>query len=86
MNERLKKEIDSYFNGRCEDDEYGDTVKPNCTACSLADCGDIAQHFYNLALQDVKEEILRLYGKIPSNESVYYALYLIDDFIDNLNK
>ena len=57
MNERLEKEIETYFDGWMEDDEYGETVKPDCYGCTLLDCKDIAKHFYNLALEDVRKEV-----------------------------
>lgn len=44
MNERLKKEIELWKHKRCSYDEHGDI-------------SSTAQHFYNLALEDVKAEV-----------------------------
>ena len=45
VNEDLEEEIEKYFNGWFDDDEYNEAVKPDYTAASVEDCKDIARHF-----------------------------------------
>lgn len=69
MNERLSKEIERY-----EEENHG------FEGSSRYDCICIAQHFYNLALEDVKKKIVErirntaycktFYGQLPEDKKL----------------
>ena len=89
MNEKLEKEIEIYFDGWTEDSEYGDAVKPDCYGCTIRDCKDIAEHFYNLALEEVKAELGQLIISAPISAPGHqqvYAYNTVINFINNLTK
>lgn len=64
MNERLKKEIELWKDKRCSYDEHGDI-------------SSTAQHFYNLALADVKAEVDNLMDNCAMVDAVE-----LKEFID----
>ena len=64
MSERLKKEIELWKHKRCSYDEHGDISAT-------------AQHFYNLALADVKAEVDFLKDKCAMVDAIE-----LKEFID----
>lgn len=77
MNEKLENEIrQAYFDDLCR--------VSDCTGLSYGTFVRIAVHFYNLALQDVLQEVEKeIEGK---SFAVKMALLDIGAFIDNLTK
>ena len=89
MNERLEKEIERWKYKRCSYDEHGDISAT-------------AQHFYDLALADVREGVQdSMYNENYASDAEYSCdndeagrkhdycyerLEKIRDFIDNLTK
>lgn len=79
MNERLEREIELWKDRRGSYDEHGDISAT-------------ARHFYNLALEDIRGEVGRLYGaaeeKLDTSQEIGYqrACNDIDDFIRCLKK
>lgn len=51
----LEEEIENYFNGWCNDDEYGQAVMPDCSCASVDDCKDIARHFAEWGAEHLKK-------------------------------
>ena len=83
MNERLKEEIELWKHKRCSYDEHGDISAT-------------AQHFYSLALEDVKNEVekekmnnVKDFSNGCDEDQCYgfdLALKHIEVFIDQLSK
>ena len=82
MNEKLKQEIDDWYN----------TMGVPLSTDALK---ETAEHFYNLALKDVKkfckEEREKIFNHLDSDSRNYYfgqsnGMKGVLDFIDNLKK
>lgn len=80
MNERLKEEIELWKHKRCSYDEHGDISAT-------------AQHFYNLALKDIREKCKDYKvgvesGKDDEGNAIYESVTVADilDFIDHTSK
>ena len=61
--EDLEKEIAKYFTGWYNDDEYINACKPDYTCVSVEECKDIAHHFADWQLQNMKEPLRMEYEK-----------------------
>ena len=72
MNERLEKEIDSFIG--------------NKVAFDSLQAINIAEHFYNLALADVRKELHFVFPNSSYDEGYNDSSHRILDFIDNLTK
>jgi len=83
MNERLEQKIELWKHKRCSYDERGDISAT-------------AQHFYNLALEDVKKDVEKTIGALKKQnpnplgtiteclaDSEITALETVVDFINN---
>ena len=73
MNERLMKEVGRFI---CE--HYPNDERP-------AVC-DVAEHFYNLALEDVNKEARRLSMADPYHPASHRKLDILIEFIDTLKQ
>lgn len=95
MNERLEQECTEYFKDWSVQEEIGLT-KPDGWSCTVKDLNAIAQHFYNLALEDVKKEVEKTIGALKKQNpnplgkiteclaaSEITALETVVDFINN---
>ena len=71
MNARLEEEYSRYI-AEHKGGAPVDTVTINIK--------DVAQHFYNLALEDVKKKLLNMLETSADNEHFFEQL---DEFIDN---
>ena len=95
MNQRLEEEIDKMFgisgrdsNGRPIQDVSDWKEAPDVMmSMNQSAIRQFAQHFYNLALEDVKKEVERLCEKAKCGEGEYrngaqHTLITIKDFIE----
>ena len=80
VNEELEKEINAFFAGWCEEDEYGSAVKPDFYSAGLEDIKDIARHF----AQWQKEQMMKDAIEVKINRDTLYNLkpFIHEKYLD----
>lgn len=72
----LEEEIDKYFQGWSNDDEYGDALMSDYTGVNVDKCKEIARHFAEWGRKQVLQEIYD--GKVKPVDKIT-AAWLVDE-------
>lgn len=82
----LEEEIENYFDGWCNDDEYGDALMSDYTGVNVDNCKDIARFFAEWQREQMMEKAVEgRIGQVGFHNSIYIKEPEWCDTLDKFN-